>query len=261
MRRSTFGIFVSLFLMSVPGIASADNFILYLQGRGDGIWRYAQVQMPGWTNVPFGYDGSAPLGDPFVSDIIEQRFVAHCSGANACIIACHSAGCMRTLKAVDALEARGVALNILWVSAASSAAGGTRLAELSTNLFGAQPIDEDIRRDRARAATGWGFLQDAMRNTKMHHIAGNRDACSGFVCGNWVLPGGICDGMLCVDSAGGASITGAFDNACVLPRYPGRTYDTAHAGCFGEGFNHSGMPDHVVRAVETDLRNGVVHRP
>ncbi len=239
--------------------AVAGQYILYLHGRSSQGWGRPTAAVSGWTNVTLSYDGNARLANASVSGVIRQTVRTYCSADNACVIACHSAGCLRTLYAVEQLRAEKVPLNLLFVEAAASAAGGTRLAELSTNLFGDQPIDEDIRRDSARATTGWGYIQGTMPPSVMYHLAGRKDSCVWFVCGNWALPPGSCDGLVCMDSAGGAARAGEFSDGCALERsgqlYPGRRYDSAQVACNGANKNHSEVGDFAANAVRTGLQS------
>ncbi len=237
--------------------ALAGQYIVYLHGRGSQTWAHGVTPIAGWTSVTLSYDGNSSLADARSSTSIRNAVRTYCSGDNACIIACYSAGCLRTLHAMDTLRAQGVELRVLWVEATGSAAGGTRLAEISTNLIGDEPIDEDIRRDAARPATGWGHIQDAMPPMVMYHLAGKRDSCVFFLCGNWFLPSGACDGLVCMDSAGGAAKAGEFHDGCALQAagalYPGRRYDSAQAPCTGLDKNHGQLGSSLSQAVQRGL--------
>jgi hypothetical protein len=243
----------------VASEAVAGQYVLYLHGRSSQSWGRSLMAVSGWTNVTLSYDGNARLANASVSGLIRQTVRNYCSGDNSCVIACHSAGCLRTLYAVEQLRAEQVPLAVLWVEAAASAAGGTRLAEISTNLFGDQPIDEDIRRDSARSSTGWGYIQSTMPPSVMYHLAGRKDSCVWFVCGNWFLPAGSCDGLVCMDSAGGAARSGEFSDGCALAAnnqlYPGRRYDSAQVACSGASKNHSELGDFVGTAVRTGIQS------
>lgn len=235
-----------------PLSAEAGDYVLYLHGRGNTRWNHSVAAAPGWTNVTLSYDGSARLSDATTSSQVRNGVARYCSGANVCVVVCHSAGCMRFLKAMDELRATGREPSVLWAEAAGSSAGGTKLAEAATaTFFFKKPIDQDMRRDSARST--WGYIQDAMAPATMYHVAGRKDQCSWYGCGNWVLPAGICDGAVCADSAGGASEPGSFDDGCMLAAepglYPGRKWDAPMQACGGAEANHTGIPNVALRAV------------
>lgn len=230
-------------------VPPVERFLVYLHGRGGQTWGDHRVaNVPGYTNVTLGYDGSARLDDPGVVARVHEAIGTFCRTGRACVVVCHSAGCMRTLHALDHYRALKLPLNVLWVAAAGSAAGGTRLAELSSGIgFAKEAIDEDIRRDRARDVAGWAHIQDATVTTRMFHTAGAEDTCARpGLCGNTILPSGLCDGLVCVDSAGGASVSGSFGEGCAIPKYPGRIYDEQNAPCAGLRLNHTGVGDAIV---------------
>jgi hypothetical protein len=242
-----------LALVLLPALALADQYVLYLHGRLEQEWKHPTASLPGFANVTFLYDGNARLADWKVSRQLHDAFGKYCGAHNSCVIVCFSAGCMRTLKALDELRAEKVPLEVLWVEAAASAAGGTALAERSNVILG-EPIDADLRREVARGR--WAFIQDAMASNVMYHVAGRRDFCPVTGCGNWFLPPGMCDGALCVDSAGGASRSGSYFDGCALAAnpgvYPGRVWDRANAPCKGLELHHNQVADYVAEAVAHD---------
>lgn len=242
MRASALLVGIGLMSGLLPVRAEAEQYILYLHGRTETTWKHGTATVAGWTNVTFQYDGNASLANEAVSTVLNDAFTRYCSGENLCIAVCFSAGCMRALKALDDITAQGVQPTLLWMEAAASAAGGSALAETSSS-FGGQPIDYDLHRSTAR--NKWAHIQDAVAPATMYHLAGKRDTCVWAGCGNWLLPPGLCDGAVCVDSAGGASVSGSFYDGCKLAQepglYPGRKWDADFAPCTGLEKNHAGV--------------------
>ncbi|MFW5740933.1 MAG: hypothetical protein ACOC1F_11270, partial [Myxococcota bacterium] len=244
--------------------ADAGNYILYLHGRGDKCWvgsgqdcsqyRYL-VNAPGWTNVTTYYDGSEALASS-VGTAVENAVAAYCGGGNNCVVHCHSTGCLRMLKAVSDLRAKGNTLpGLLWAEASASAAGGSELAAISTQgltglmakLFGIQhKVDYDLAPSAARDR--WGYVQDDMVAT-VYHLAGKRDICVGLIgplklCGNAWINKGSADGAVAMHSTAGYSTVGTYWDGCQGGKYPYRVYDTdINPDCTGTDRDHMGVPE------------------
>jgi hypothetical protein len=228
--------------------AEAGNYVVYLHGRS--LDRYPPAaflrNLPvGWQNVAGFYNGNARIQD-LRSFIVNNLLVPFCTGDNQCVVICHSAGCLRTLVGLQDVGGAGNLSGLLWVEAAASAAGGTRLANTSTQgfigwlakLFGAYAsIDQDLRVEVARGT--WGFAQDSMGQgvggTKpMYHVAGGKNMCRRFLffiklCGNSHLGcAGNGDGAVGVDSACGYSSEGCYFTCTNSGSgtYAGRTCET-----------------------------------
>lgn len=236
--------------------ADAANYVLYFHGRGQGSWNGEVANAAGWTNVTFSYNGNAKLNGNETNVTVTNAISTYCSGGNACIIHCYSAGCLRTLKAVSDLRAGGNSLpGLYWAEASGSAAGGTKLAELSTSgwtkyiakLLGQQEkVDFDLTPGAARGT--WGYVQDDMGVT-MFHIAGAKNVCKKIlfvkICGNKYVDAGVGDGVVGMDSASGASAQGKVWDGCAVAKYPYRTYDSWYSPCGGDGSrDHFGLPGH-----------------
>jgi hypothetical protein len=199
------------------------------------------------------YNGSDPLSGSSADANIRNAISAYCASGHSCVLHCYSAGCLRMLKAVSDLRAQGNTLpGLQWAQASGSAAGGSRLAEISTRgltgmlakLTGLQEkIDWDITPSAAR--NRWGYVQDDMGKT-VYHVAGNRDTCKSLlgavrICGNTFLANGAGDGLVNFDSAAGYSSAGAFTDACGSGKYPFRAYDTNISACGGVARDHLGI--------------------
>jgi len=127
---------VLLTLATVRGHASAANYVVYLQGRSMNAWpsQALLAHSASYTDITLNYNGSSRLGDSTVRPQISSALASYCRNGNQCVVVCYSAGCLRYLLAIDDLKAAGTpATGVLWVQAAASAAGGSELADLSTN--------------------------------------------------------------------------------------------------------------------------------
>lgn len=169
--------------------AEAAN-IVYVHGRSMQTWPSAAqlIAAPGWAHVTMWFDGSARLGHAGIRAQVRDQLRGSCT-ATDCVVVCYSAGCARTLIAYSDLQAEGTTLRVLWTEALASAAGGTELAEYSTNgglrllakIFLTNPpppgesVDHDLPPDNMRYVT-WSHIQGAAR-APMYHLAGSRDIC------------------------------------------------------------------------------------
>jgi hypothetical protein len=239
----------ALFVAS-EGQASAANYTLYFHGRGWSSWDGAALaNVPNWTNVTFSYDGSDRLDGP-ATTTVTNGIRSYCGAGNSCVIECYSAGCLRTFKAISDLRGGGNGLpGLLWVQAVGSAAGGSKLAEITTGgltsvlakLLGQQErIDFDITPSSARKV--WGYVQDDA-GVPVYHLAGRGNLCitlAGVVsiCGNRFLAEGSGDGAVSFHSAGGGSDRGSYTDLCTMPKYPYRQHEPS-APCTGDLGNHS----------------------
>ncbi|MGZ3406244.1 MAG: hypothetical protein ACXVAN_07345, partial [Polyangia bacterium] len=117
--------------LSAP--AFAGNYVVFLQGRSWASWNGETVNASGWTSITLAYNGNAVINGPETNTTVKNALSTYCSGGNSCIIHCYSAGCLRMLKATYDLHAGGNNLpGLLYAEASGSAAGGTKLAEVST---------------------------------------------------------------------------------------------------------------------------------
>ena len=176
-------------VVGAQGTAHATNYVIYAQGRGNANWSTSErVNLTGqpWTAVTIAYDGGASMNGPATATLrtqLEQKCAT--STGNTCVVVCHSAGCMRVLKAIQ--DSTVTMFNIPRVSAAGSAAGGTKIAEAVTTgslksiakLIGQQEaVDWDLTPAVARGS--FGYIQNAMTKTSgtMFHYAGYKDTCA-----------------------------------------------------------------------------------
>lgn len=235
--------------------AQAANSFIYLHGRSMNSWTPALANASGWQNITLGYNGSKALNDVGVNDTIKNTIATYCGSGNSCVIHCYSAGCLRMFKAVSDLRAAGNTLpGLMWTEASGSAAGGSKLAEMSTKgltgmlakIFGLQEkIDKDITPGAARNT--WGYVQDDMGKT-VYHIAGKKNLCKKFLfikfCSGGFVGEGVNDGLVAMHSAAGASARGTYTDGCAVAKYPWRAYDSAYVPCGGDSNrDHSGIVD------------------
>lgn len=254
MRRLSLIIGFSLFLAALGSKAEAGNYVIYLQGRGWGSWNGEVANSPGWTNVTMSYDGSSRLDSAATNVTVRNAIGAYCAGGNYCVIECYSAGCLRMLKAVNDLHAGGNSTpGLLWAEGAASAAGGTKLAEVSTKGFTGfiakilgqqEKVDYDLTPSAARST--YGYVQGSM-GAYVYHIAGAKNFCKKIlfvkICGNKYVDALVGDGVVGMDSASGASAQGKYSDGCAVAKYPYRTYDSWYSPCGGDGNrDHFGMP-------------------
>ncbi len=254
LRKLLASVVVVLAGLSVaPAPAEAYQYIVYLQGRGWKSWNGQLASVSGWTNVTLSFDGNRPLLDTSSSTVntqVKNALTTYCAGSNTCVVHCYSAGCLRLLKAVSDITSndyRNFASRLpgfLWAEGSGAAAGGTRLAEMSTTggtgflakLIGQQEkIDFDLTIAKARGT--YLPVQDDM-NVYLYHVAGRTNLCKSLVffkiCGNtWVLPSGVSgtygDGVIGFDSSSGASsaypASGSAYWDCNVAKYPARDWE------------------------------------
>ena len=252
----------SLFtLLALATPARAGNYIVYLQGRSWASWNGETVSASGWTSVTFSFNGDAPLNGNETNVTVRNALSTYCSGGNSCIVHCYSAGCLRMLKAVYDLHALGNPLpGLLYAESSGSAAGGSELAELSTQgltkyiakLIGQQEkIDYDLTTGAARNT--WGYVQNSF-GANLWQFGGRNDICKSLlffkICGNSFLPG-TADGVVAMHSYSGASSVGAYTNGCDVAKYAYRIYDSGpyddqygvnQTPCTGAARDHFGEP-------------------
>jgi hypothetical protein len=247
------------FMLGWVSPASAADYIIYVHGRGWGSWNGEVAAVSGWTNVTLSYDGNSRLDGPATNTTVRNAISTYCTGSHRCVIECYSAGCLRTLKAVADLRNAGNTLpGLMWGLALSSAAGGSALAETSTQggtsmvakLFGQQEkIDFDITRSAARNT--FGYVQGNF-GKQLYHTMGKIDICKKIIffkaCGNPNIGEGVGDGAVGMASGGGYSSTGVFSSGCpggsassTTGKYAWRQWE-AKSPCDGEPYDHFGMP-------------------
>jgi hypothetical protein len=161
--------------------------VVYLPGRLMSQWPLWFFHGSDYRDVPVSYEGSASL--QYTREYVKTAIGTNCRLPNQCVVVCYSTGCARGLLAFNDLEAEGTPANgVLWTEALASAAGGSELAELTTNgtvrllckVFAAdcpavESIDNDIKPGVMRGTT-WGFIQDKAP-TGMYHLAGKNNIC------------------------------------------------------------------------------------
>lgn len=249
------------------GAAHAANYIIYLQGRGWQNWDNMQsASVSGWTNVYLTFDGNAALNNSTVISTINNAITADCENGNSCVILGYSAGVLRMQKAVSDLRAAGHGLaGLLWAEGTAGAAGGTHLAEISTQggtkfiakIIGQQEkIDLDLTPSAARSHYTSDF------GKQIYNVAGNQDICKGFsifkLCANtWVTSGigGYADGVVPMASAGGCNTNaGVTDySACAKYAYHTKENRVTNVPGSGEPFDHFGMPNDGAKIVQVVL--------
>lgn len=253
-------------LVGLTAPAFAGNYVVYLQGRGWASWNGETLSASGWTNVTLSYNGNAVLNGPETNTTVKNAIATYCSGGNNCIIHCYSAGCLRMLKAVYDLRAGGNSLpGIQYAEGSGSAAGGTKVAEVSTQgltsfiakLIGQQEkVDKDLTTGAARNT--WGYVQNSF-GANFWQFGGYLDICKNLVffkiCGNKYVTGGVggftADGVVGMDSYSGQSTAGAVSNGCNAAKYSYRIYDSGPyydsngnnlTPCTGAARDHFGEP-------------------
>ncbi len=252
-------------LIGLTAPAFAGNYVLYLQGRGWGSWNGEMLSAGGWTNVTLGFNGNAAINGPETNTTVRNAIATYCGGGNSCIIHCYSAGCLRMLKAVYDLRAGGNSLpGLLYAEGSGSAAGGTKLAELSTQgltsfiakLLGQQEkVDWDMTTGAARNT--WGYVQNSF-GANFWQFGGYLDMCKSLlffkICGNKYVTGGngmTADGVVGMDSYSGMSTAGYVTNGCNAAKYSYRIYDSGPytdqygnnlTPCTGAARDHFGEP-------------------
>jgi hypothetical protein len=251
--RARLGTLVAIVMLAATAPADATNYVFHMQGRGWKGWDNMQsVSATGWTNMYFNYDGNSALTNSTTTSEINNALTTYCnSSANACVVLCYSAGCLRLLKSVQDLRAAGHPLaGLLWGEAAASAAGGTGLAELATQggtkilakLLGQQEkIDFSLTPSAARAQPRSNF------GKTLYHVSGKNNICKGFwifkLCGNsYVGYGGTGDGVVPFHSSFGCSSAGSVSD-CNCTKYAYHSFETRVSGayCTGQNFDHFGM--------------------
>jgi hypothetical protein len=271
MRRSLTILAAVASLLAFATPARADNYIVFLQGRGWASWNGETVSANGWTSVTLGYNGNAAINGPETNTTVRNALAAYCSGGNNCIVHCYSAGCLRMLKATYDLRASGNSLpGLLYAEGSASAAGGTKLAELSTQgltkyiakLLGQQEkVDFDLTTGAARNT--WGYVQNSF-GANFWQFGGYVDICKSLlffkVCGNSYVRGGYnmtADGVVGMDSYSGSSsaigTNGLYSltDGCGVAKYSYRIYDSGpyydqygvnETPCTGANRDHFGEP-------------------
>lgn len=250
--RAALGLFIAVVLLGVAAPAHATNYVFHMQGRSWTGWNNMNsVSAGGWTNMYFNYDGNSALTNTTTVNEINNALINYCNtSANACVMLCYSAGCLRLVKAVQDLRAVGYSLpGLIWSEATGSAAGGTGLAELATQggtkilakLLGQQEkIDFSLTPAAARAQPRSNF------GVMLYHVAGKVDLCKGFwifkLCGNSYVGWGKGDGVVPFHSAFGCASAGAVSD-CNCAKYTYHSFETRINGayCTGQNFDHLGM--------------------
>ncbi len=168
-----------------------NDRIVYVHGRAMNQWP-AQALLSAtwnWSHQWMNYDGSARLTDWYARYTVAETLAANCTAPRRCVIVCHSAGCARTLLALDDLRAQGRPANgVLWTEAIASAAGGTEVANVSTRWYvkllakltqsdqgGAAAIDADLTTNSMRGT--FAYIQNGA-GAPMYHYAGSVDMCA-----------------------------------------------------------------------------------
>lgn len=270
MRRTIAAITVAVCLVATAGAASASNNVIYIQGRGWGNWDNMQsASVSGWTNRYLAFNGNAALNDSTVINTINNAITSYCEGGNTCVILGYSAGALRMQKAVSDLRAAGHSLSgLLWAESTAGAAGGTHLAEISTQggtsfiakILGQQEkIDYDLTPSAARSHYQTDF------GKWIYMDAGNQDICKGFwifkLCANtWVTSGigGVGDGVVPLASAGGCSSNSGYNDysdstGCGKYAYHKKENRVTNVPNDGEPFDHFGMPNDGAKIVQVVL--------
>jgi hypothetical protein len=189
-------------LMLAPLDALAAKTIVYIHGRSMNFWPSAALMGhdSSWGVVNPSFNGSSRLNDASARFAVKNAIANACTGGNVCVVACYSAGCARTLLALDDLRAVGTpATGVQWLEAAGSAAGGSPLSDISTNgavrlltkLFisgapSSAPIDQDLGVGTMRGT--YGFIQNAAPGP-VYHLAGSGNICNRLKIKAWVSIG------------------------------------------------------------------------
>jgi hypothetical protein len=276
MRRALTLVASLVVLTALAAPAHGGNYFLYLQGRGWASWNGETASVSGWTNVTLNYNGNAPINGYETNTIVKNAIATYCSAPNACVIHCYSAGCLRMLKAVYDLRAANNSLSgIQYAEGSGSAAGGTKLSEVSTQgftsflakLLGQQEkIDWDLTTGAARNT--WGYVQNSF-GANFWMMGGYVDICKSLlffkICGNKYVTGGqsgfTADGVVGMDSYSGRSTAGATSNGCTAAKYSYRIYDSGPyydqygnnaSPCTGAARDHFGEPGLATAMISAD---------
>ncbi|MCL4225969.1 MAG: hypothetical protein KJZ91_16020 [Myxococcales bacterium] len=168
-----------------------NDRIVYVHGRAMKQWP-AQALLSAawsWSHQWMNFDGSARLTNATVRTTVANTLAANCTAPRRCVIVCHSAGCARTLLALDDLRAQGRPANsVLFIEAIASAAGGTEVANVATRWYvkllakltrsdqgGAAAIDTDLTTGSMRGT--FAYIQNGA-GAPMYHYAGSVDLCA-----------------------------------------------------------------------------------
>ena len=271
MARSLTFVAALALLIGFSAPVYAGNYILYLQGRGWASWNGETAVASGWTTVTLAFNGNAPINGNETNVTVKNAIATYCAGGNNCIIHCYSAGCLRMLKATYDLRAGGNSLpGLLYAEGSASAAGGTKLAEMSTQgltkyiakILGQQEkVDYDMTTGAARNT--WGYVQNSF-GANFWQFGGYVDICKSLlffkVCGNSYVRGGYSmtgDGVVGMDSYSGSSSAigtnglSSLTNGCSVAKYSYRIYDSGpyydqngvnQTPCTGANRDHFGEP-------------------
>jgi hypothetical protein len=206
-----------------PGLASATNYTLWINGRTGGgtIGNYDSWTYWGSATAPAGvnkkavnWDGRSSISSQ--SGRIRDALDCFCTGNNWCYIATHSAGDLligytlanyggsTRMKKNAVANSSGICgnsdgssqtgWNIKWVRAAAGAAGGSELADIGAWIT-SEPLVQDLRTSTARAM----YNHNTTRNIWFYMYAG-----ANGIAYSLVLPGQD-DEVIAYHSSGGVS--------------------------------------------------------
>ncbi|MBL8511127.1 MAG: hypothetical protein JNM52_05730, partial [Betaproteobacteria bacterium] len=210
--------------------AEATNYSLWINGRTGGgqVGNYNDFTYWGPASTAAGINKKAVNWDGVnsissQSGVIRNALDCYCTGSNWCYVAIHSAGGLMIgynlalyggssrFKKTPSPAANGtcsnsdgttqVGWNIYWVDNASSAAGGSELANVG-QVFTGNAIDIDLKTGNARAL----YDHNQTRSKTFYMFAG----ASGTLYSG-ILPGQD-DEAVSYHSSGGVSVTGSFCN-------------------------------------------------
>jgi hypothetical protein len=280
MRKALLTLTAVMTLTALGGVAHAGSYIIYLQGRGWAAWDGETVSS-GWTNVTLSFNGNARLDGPETNTTVKNALNTYCKNGNVCIVHCYSAGCLRMVKATYDSGGASALTGLQYVESAGSAAGGTKLAEMSTSggtkfiakIIGQQEkVDFDLTPGAARNT--WGYTQASISPKWMYMVAGKYDICKSLlffkVCGNTYVnsgySGAVGDGVVSMDSSGGYSTQGSYstgwlNGSATYGKYAGRRYEDSgymvggvdQTAATGTPKDHFGIAGTVTAIIGTDI--------
>ena len=198
---------------------SAGEYVVFVHGRSsnhcgtgttdvNNYWGNAKNISTTLTKYFVGYDGST---DPRSSGSCRAQtsmytvMQAVCTGANSCVIICHSAGCYATEYFLDKTT---TTYNVKRILASSSAAGGSDLANAAF-----WPSDGMVTALKTSNARG-SYNHNNMKGIGVYAIAGYK----GTFGASAILPGED-DGAVSFHSTCGINTTGSYSNCLSGTRY------------------------------------------
>lgn len=208
----------TIFFSVVAG-ASAADYVVFVHGRSsdhcgtsttdvNNYWGNSKNISTTRTKYFVGYDGASDpraWGTCRAQTNLYTVLEATCTGANRCIVICHSAGCYATEYFIDKSSK---VYNIQKVIASSSAAGGSELANAA--FWTSTGMVEALKTANARGS----YNHNNMKGISINMLAGYKGTFGASV----ILPGED-DGAVSYHSTCGINTTGSYSNCASGTKY------------------------------------------